>query len=323
MNKLTGDITSGDQKKLKVCLDADVENKAEYDLIAKIISEGQQIKFPADPDIHEEWDAFVFPEESQPAYDTFSLGWQARRERIASFFLPRRLAYTALIISMIGAIIFWYHQSIRSIETITTANSQHNEIRLSDGTTVYLNSATELSYPIKFTGTTRLVRLSGEAFFDVAESDSQFIVQTPEGTVSVLGTRFNIWARNMQTRVIVEEGRVRLAADNVTGSVILTKDLISEISPYQPPTKPLSVRSEELLGWRSGKLVFRRTTLSEIAGEIGRYYDIDMTIENPELGTNTITGLFDRLPLNKVLYSICSTLDIRYRYENGQYIFYK
>jgi len=98
---------------------------------------------------------------------------------------------------------------------------------------------------------------------------------------------------------------------------------MSEICQDLPPSKPVQVNAEKLLGWRSGKLVFSRTMLSEITGEIGRYYDIDLSIGTPGLGNKTLTGVFDRLPLNKVLYSICSTLDIRYRYENGQYIFYK
>jgi transmembrane sensor len=172
-------------------------------------------------------------------------------------------------------------------------------------------------------GATRQVKLTGEAFFDVAKSESQFIVQTSEGTVTVVGTRFNIWARNLQTRVVVEDGQIRLAANDHASSIILTKDLMSEISQNQPPSNPRSVNVEELLGWRSGKLVFNRTMLSELAGELERYYDIDITIENPKLETKTITAVFDRLPLKNVLYSICSTLDIQYKYENGMYTFYK
>ena len=193
---------------------------------------------------------------------------------------------------------------------------------LSDGTTVYLNSGTEFSYPKKLHATSRRVTLKGEAFFNVAKSKSPFVVQTPEGTVTVLGTRFNIWTREQKTRVIVEEGRVRLAADNDTNSIILTKNFMGEISHNQPPLKPKSINVEEWLGWRSGKLVFNRTPLSEIAGEIGRYYDVDIRVENPKLATKTMTAVFDRLPLKKVLYSICSTLDIQYKYENRSYLLY-
>jgi transmembrane sensor len=323
MNKLAGDITPGDQKKLKVWLDADLKNKEEYELIAKIISEAQRMKFPVDPSVHEEWNVFEFPEEPLLKHKTFSSGWQALNERIASFLHLRQLAYIALIIGMIGAFAFWYYQSIHSIKTITTANSQHQEIKLSDGTRVYLNSGTELSFPERFTDTKRLVRLKGEAFFYIAKSKSQFIVQTSEGTVTVIGTRFNIWARNSQTRVIVEDGQVCLSANKNAGSVILTKDLMSEIYQNKPPSKPRMVNTKRLLGWRIGKLVFNRTMLSELAGEIGRYYDIDIAIENPELETKTITAVFDRLPLEKVLYSICLTLDIKQRYEHGLYILYK
>ena len=323
MNDLEGDISPADQKELKVWLETDVKNQQEYDLIARIVREGKQIEFPADPNVHDQWKTFVFPEDPLPKQNTFSPQWPAPTEWIRSLLQPRRLAYLALFILMITASFLWYHHSINSIEIITTANRQHKEITLSDGTTVYLNSGTELFYPKTFNSTTRQVKLTGEAFFDVAKSKSQFIVQTSEGTITVLGTRFNIWARNLQTRVVVEDGRIRLAANDHAGSIILAKDLMSEISQNQPPSKPRSVNVEELLGWRSGKLVFNRTMLSELAGEIERYYDVDITIEDQKLETKTITAVFDRLPLRNILYSICSTLDIQYKYENGKYIFYK
>ena len=148
-------------------------------------------------------------------------------------------------------------------------------------------------------------------------------MQTSEGTITVFGTRFNIWARDLLTRVIVEEGRVRLAAKDTTNSVILTAGLMSEISWKQLTSKPRFVNVEELLGWRSGKLVFKRTKLSELAGEIARYYDVDISIKNPKLEKKTITAVFDRLPLKHVLYAICSTLDLEYKYENGSFVFYE
>ncbi|MBN1997163.1 FecR domain-containing protein [candidate division KSB1 bacterium] len=320
-NKLTGDISPGDQKELTAWLEADPKNQKEYDLIAKIIREGKQMQFPADPDMKDEWKAFEFPKDPLPKRKTFYQPGSAL-ERIASLLKSPRLAYAAFIIFIIGASAFWYHESTHSIEIFSTANHQQKEKTLSDGSTVYLNCETELSYPRKFAGKTRRVTLKGEAFFDVAKSKSPFIVQTSEGTVTVLGTRFNIWTRDLKTRVFVKEGRVRLAADDTTGSVILTRNLMSEISENQPPLKPWSVNAQELLGWRSGKLVFNHTKLSELAGEIGRWYDVDIFIKNKKLETKTITAVFDRLPLKKVLYSISSTLDIQYKYENGSYIFY-
>lgn len=323
INKLAGNISPADQKKLKTWLAADEKNQEQYDLIAKIVSTGHQMEFPADPDIHDAWSRFEFPDDSLSKGHTFSQKRLASGEWIVLLLQPRRLAYITLFIIMIVASAFWYYHSTYSIETLMTANRQHKKIALSDGTMVYLNSATKLSYPKKFSEAIRKVTLKGEAFFNVTKSKSPFIVQTSEGTIAVLGTRFDIWARNQQTRVIVEEGAVRLEAKDSAHSVILTKDLMSEINQNRAPTKPHLVNAEELLGWRTGNMVFRSAMLSEIAGEICRYYDVNIKIENPELETKTLTAIFDRLPLNKVLYSICSALDIKYRYENGSYIFYK
>ena len=170
INKLAGNISPDNEKELAVWLEADVENQEEYNLIAKIVSEGQQMEFPSDPNVQYEWNAFKFPADPLPKQNIVSYLGTALNESIVSVLQPRRLAYVALFIFMIGVSAFWYFQSIHSIETITTANRQQKEITLSDGTTVYLNYGTELSYPQKFTGKTRQVTLKGEAFFDDAKT---------------------------------------------------------------------------------------------------------------------------------------------------------
>ncbi|MBN2423672.1 MAG: FecR domain-containing protein [Calditrichaceae bacterium] len=323
MKDLTDEITPDDKQSLNAWFKADSNNQKQYDLIANIVREGRRMDFPADPDLNHEWNAFEFPEDSVPERKT-SNNWNSKLTgRLVTFRRPIRLAYVVLGIFIIIASIVWYYQNMQGIETITTANCQYKEFKLPDGSMVYLNSGTKLTYPKKFTDINRQVGLSGEAFFDVVKSKDKFIVQTSEGTITVLGTCFNIRSRNKQTRVIVEEGLVRFSANDTTDNVILSKNYMSEIYDNHPPSKPQLINAKEWLGWRSGKLVFKRATLSEVSGEIGRYYDIEISIQDPSLMTMTITAVFDRLPLNKVLYSLCSTLDIQYRYENGNYILYK
>lgn len=323
MKDLTGEIPPDDKQSLNAWLKADLNNQKQYDLIANIIREGKRMDFPADPDLNHEWNAFEFPEDPLPEKNT-SNNWNSKLAgRLIAFRWPVRLAYVVLGIFIIAASIVWYYQNMHGIETITTANRQHKEFKLPDGSMVYLNSGTKLTFPKKFTGITRQVGLSGEAFFDVVESKGKFIVQTSEGTITVLGTCFNIRSRNKQTRIIVEEGLVRFSANDTTDNVILSKNYMSEINGNHPPSKPQLINVKEWLGWRLGKLVFKRATLSEVSGEISRYYDIEISIEDPNLLAMTITAVFDRLPLNKVLYSLCSTLDIQYRFENDKYILYK
>jgi transmembrane sensor len=323
LEELEGRISPSEEKKLRAWLDADPGNLKEYNRIAKIVREGQRLEFPADPDIHEEWNDFNFPADPIPERNRLFKIKPSPWKIIAPLLKPRRLLYAAMILFLIGASVLWYYQSMHIIKTISTVNRQHKQITLSDGTTVYLNSGTQLSYPKTFSGSIRKVTLSGEAFFNVSKAKSEFVVKTPEGTITVLGTRFNIWTRNQLTRVIVEEGCVKLASDNKQDTVIITKDFMSEVRQNHSPLKPRSVDVQKLLGWRWGKLVFKRTTLHEVIGEISRYYDVDISIQGPQLQSRTITAVFDRLPLNKVLYSVCSSLNIQYRYNNGVYVLYK
>ena len=322
MNQLEGRLSQREEKELSSWLEEDPKHREEYALIAKIVQEGRKKEFPGDPDVLEQWEKFVFPSEPAPGRNPLLAGFLSSCKQIGSILHPPRLAFAVLILCIIGASASWYHHSIHSLNTILTANRQHSHIQLPDGSTVYLNSGTELSYPKKFHGNARQVTLQGEAFFDVTQSGSPFVVKTSEGNITVLGTRFNIWAREKRTRVIVEEGRVRLTANAMDSSVVLFKNELSEIIQNHAPTQPVAAASEELPGWRSGKLVFTRTMLSELVGEIGRYYDVRISIHNPKLKTKTLTAHFDRLPLQQVLYAICTTLEIRYQYENGSYVLY-
>ena len=322
LNQLDGAISPEDREALTAWLEKDSKNREEYGLIVRIVREGQKIEFPEDPDVREEWKRFEFPAEPRQRRNPFMPSLSILGERLGALIQPPRFAFIVFVLCLIGASIFWHHQSIHGIKTVATANRQQREVTLPDGSTVYLNAGTELSYPKKFRGAARNVSLNGEAYFEVIPSKTPFIVETQEGTVTVLGTKFNIWARDFKTRVVVEEGRVQLAAINHSESVVLTKDLMSEIEQDQHPAQPHFVNAVEALGWREGKLVFTRTELSELAGEVGRYYDVDVSIKNPVLETKTITAVFDRLPLQQVLYAICSTLDIQYKVENGKYIFY-
>ncbi|PWV49593.1 FecR family protein [Chitinophaga sp. S165] len=86
---------------------------------------------------------------------------------------------------------------------------------LPDGTLVYLNSATQISYPEKFSSGPRIVRISGEAYFKVVKDEAHpFIIEMPQTKITVIGTAFNVKAypADPATTVVVEEGKVRFTA---------------------------------------------------------------------------------------------------------------
>lgn len=324
INKLNNNISIDQQQELTTWLEADEKHQAEYERIAKIVAQGKKMEFPADPDVEAEWNSFEFPAEPEAKPGLISELRHRLSEVMASILRPRRLVYATVLVIILVMTALWYKQYLNIMETIATGNRQQSEITLSDGTHVWLNCGTSVTYPRNFSNRARSIELSGEAFFNVAKSKIPFVVQTTEGKITVLGTRFNVWARARETRVIVEEGRVRLSpANDSLNSVLLSKNQMSYLFKVGAPVEPQPVEANARLGWRHGRLVFERTKLAELARELERYYDVGILIENPELQSRSVTAAFERLPLEKVLYSIGNILDIHYKYENGLYVFYE
>ena len=74
------------------------------------------------------------------------------------------------------------------------------------------------------------------------------------------------------------------------------------------------------MGWLDNRLMFNKTPLTEIIGELQRYYNVTITIENINADSLTVTGVFDSMPIEQVLFSICLTLDLQYYKTAGVYM---
>jgi transmembrane sensor len=191
-------------------------------------------------------------------------------------------------------------------------------VTLSDGSLVRLNNASKIVYPESFPDSIRQVQLIGEAYFDVAAESRPFVVFTKNARIRVLGTEFNVWTRNEETRVIVKEGRVsfRSLESDETGLVLVENQMAVCKEDLQPvetqPANPIG-----LLGWLEGRIVFDETRLKEVADELSRIYDVEIGLQNPELDSLSISGSFQKKPLEEILEAICLTLDLEYRFEGG------
>ena len=187
-----------------------------------------------------------------------------------------------LLLPLLGLSVYLYHQtnvlkssSIRLLEA-TTASGVRTKITLSDGSEVWLNSGSTLSYPERFTKDKRQVTLSGEAFFKVkSDKDHRFDVQTSDGiTVSAYGTEFNVqaYAEEPEIKATLAEGHIQIDQTNQPAS----QELIpGEQAVYSRHTQQMQVRKANLLvetAWKDGKLVFRRTPMEEIAKQLSRHF---------------------------------------------------
>ncbi|MFR5659516.1 FecR family protein [Butyricimonas paravirosa] len=167
-------------------------------------------------------------------------------------------------------------------------------ITLSDGTIVYLNSESELRYPVNFVGRDRRVYLSGEAYFDVTQNkEHPFIVEMKNSVVRVLGTSFDVRAYADEDEVLTTlvQGVVRFSAGKE--SVVLEPgkqailDKLGRIETREVDTYLYTA-------WKEGVFAFKKQRLEEIMKVVSRWYDVNIFWENVSQKEVTFTGKMKR-----------------------------
>ena len=157
-------------------------------------------------------------------------------------------------------------------------------LTLSDGTMIYLNSESTLSFPVKFQGKERKVYLTGEAYFKVAKNtEHPFVVTAGELEVLVTGTTFGVRAykdeKDIQTTL--ESGQVTVKVEGKSVKLVPNKQVL-----FNKSTMGLEVRDVDVdlyLAWADGRLVYDNCPLEKILTDLGRWYNIDVFYSRDEL----------------------------------------
>ena len=240
-------------------------------------------------------------------------GHRAKLTYIRTF--PHSWAVAASIVLLIAAGAgLWLRPTV-----FTAPAGERLMATLPDGSTVELNSGARLSYIRTFGGRTRTVRLTGEAFFDVAhDAQKPFIVETFNAAVTVLGTRFNVraWPNDptRETTVVLEEGQIQLASVGAPEqAVVLEPGQMSRVTGDEAPSAPAPVSVEQMLIWREGGFFFSDYPVSVILAEAQRRFAV--TIHASDAITGQRLALFLNRPesVDTVLDAVCGYLDCRYR----------
>jgi transmembrane sensor len=229
------------------------------------------------------------------------LGFQRKDQQrgIKHLNIYRYAAAALLLVAVAGAAIWFVRQSIPHTPEMATINYQANSnpYTLPDGTEVWLNRNTSLTYPLHFEGKTRPVNLTGEAFFKVVHNEKiPFEVITAHAIVRVLGTSFNVKAYEdlATTQVLVETGKVRFCNSvNNEGSVILTPGEIGRIGSHEHNAKKELNSDPNYLAWKTHRLVFKETTLLKVSETLQSVYGMSMGFENEAISQLKLTGKYD------------------------------
>jgi len=325
---ITDDISAEEKKHLEQWLERAPENRQYFERISSAWELSQPVDVPFIEDPEDGW-AHI---ESSLNLTTNSLEQKRKAkgsssrlsEWIRTFSSPglRPVAYALGALLLIAGSLTIYRQVIDNAPFIevVTHDTQRLETTLPDGSQVHLNADSRILFAKLFSCDIREIKLSGEAFFDVVSENRPFIVVTENARTTVMGTRFNVRTRGEKTCVIVQEGRVKVSPSSENlNEVILTKDQLSEVAGTLAPTEPRTVDSDFLLGWRRGKLIFVKTSVTEIIDELQRYYGVDIHLVDGAISSQTITASFDHVSIETVLQSICLTLGTSFQQEGKHY----
>ncbi len=228
------------------------------------------------------------------------------------------VAATALVI--VGVV--WLNRS--QVVTYETGRGQQSSIILSDSSEVTLNHTSTLVVESRPFVAERHVSLKGEALFHVRKNGHPFIVSTDLGVIQVLGTQFDVRAREDQLVVGVVSGSVRVSArqSGRDSSVALSAGQIVACSKGHYPGAPGILPFADFPGWTQGKFLFYRTPLSSACKEIESQFDVRIIVENPQAAEESITGVVDGRNPEAAIAALSNLTGTKVRHERNAFTLY-
>lgn len=241
-------------------------------------------------------------------------GFLYHGQRIAAILLLPALLFA-------GFYFFRDRQAVKNSvvwQTITTPPGIKSQAQLPDGTKVWLNSDSKLSYPSSFIGEERNIKLEGEAYFDVAKDKQHpFYVDLGKIGIKVTGTTFNVinYRKEKQTEVILTSGKVKLLEQKENKRIGVAEMAPGQKAVYQEPSNKIflqHVDTEKYISWIYGRLIFRDDPMTEVIRRLNRWFNVDIEIADPEIAQYIYTATFREETIEQILDLLKRTSPIEY-----------
>jgi len=237
--------------------------------------------------------------------------------------LGRAVAAAVLLVGLLAAGAWWAGRPIR----VTTSTGQTVEHALPDGSVLWLNAASTLTYPRGFriwpfrAAPERRVALDGEAFFEVAAAERPFVVETFNAEVRVVGTAFSVRARvgdrAARTYVAVHEGRVAVRATEADEAVVLAAGA-SVVVGREGAATPDAVPAERVAAWRGDGFALHDLPLGDVLAEVERRFGVTIRVGAGLPLDRPLTLYYGRrVTAEDVLRDVALATGLRYRPLRG------
>lgn len=240
--------------------------------------------------------------------------WEAMQQKMTAEEIPirpvrparRRLWLVAAMVALllgVGVLLRFYHHTFR------TAPGQMVTLTLPDGSTVVLNAQSRLTYYSLWWRFSPKVSLAGEAFFKGHHS-KWFSVKSDRGTVVVLGTSFDIYARHDNYRVVCFTGKVRVTS-RTKNQIILTPGEKAVVSPYGDISFSKEIKTRDYNAWTNHQFVFTAVPLASVLKELARRYNVEIDLKKPVQAN--YTGNFSaEIPVEQALNIVCKPFGLTF-----------
>ena len=244
------------------------------------------------------------------------------RAALASAGRTRRVAGAAAGLAVLAvAVAAWLGRPV----VVEAPTGERVTVALADGSAVTLNSGSTLRRPRSFRSEeeARAVQLEGEAYFDVAEAPSPFVVETAAARVTVLGTAFGVrdWPDEGDAAVAVASGRVRLVSAAGGAPVVLGPGDVGRVEG--PAATAARGGTAEALAWRDGDLIFKGRPLGAVLRDVERRFGTVVTVEPTALADRSVSVALRRpASAEAVVADLAAALGLRYRVRaDGLHLF--
>ena len=309
---LSGDLPHDDRAKIDEWRKASRDNEALYCEFLKA--------WEALPLLNEmeQFNSFKALKKVNTRLNSGSAGWIGVIQRVAAIMLLPVFVYTGYLTVQRISDKKTNKENV-VMQTVTSRQGMVTNFSLADGTKVWLNSGSELCFPSRFDKDSREVELRGEAFFQVTKNEKlPFRVNTKDLKIDVLGTSFNVisYTDEYQSEVILVEGKVRLSEgtgynEKEIGTMYSGQRTIFSGEPGNIKIEDVEV--DKYIAWRDGNLIFRDDPMEDVIRRLGRWFNVTIIVNDPEIKSYVYTATFRNENLEQVLRLLKLSAPIDYR----------
>ncbi|HEY4784807.1 MAG TPA: FecR family protein [Bacteroidales bacterium] len=316
---ISGIATEQEKQRVLSWINENKENESVYFKMKDLYEAGSMHKLKKEADTAHEWSKLKARIENSDRIET---------KRRRTYNLAPLLKYAAIL--LIGAFstiiaerlfkVYNYQENINSANTILTGKSERSQLILPDGTKVWLNVCSSISYNQSYGSKVREVMLNGEAYFKVTKNPKvPFIVKAGGYNIRALGTAFNVSAYigDNQVSAVLEEGSISFGKENMPEPQVIKPGQRICYSGLSDKLTIENVDTRLYTAWRDGEYRFEQLEFGQIAKRLGQFYNVTFVFRNEKIRNIPFTGTFKSSEsIIQVLNVIQTNTQMKYKFRN-------